>query len=76
MICETGHSNQAGGCCCPIHGNTCGFCPEHDRAEPPTGFSTQAEYLVSLPPLPESKGIGSIEELAASSDVWAKRLAS
>jgi hypothetical protein len=25
-----GHFNQAGGYCCPHHGNTCGHCHHHD----------------------------------------------
>lgn len=26
-----GHFNQAGGYCCPHHGNTCGHCHQYDR---------------------------------------------
>ncbi len=26
-----GHFNQAGGFCCPHHGNTCGHCYRYDR---------------------------------------------
>lgn len=28
-----GHYNQAGGYCCPHHGNTCGHCHEHDNRQ-------------------------------------------
>ncbi len=71
--CENGHSNQTGGCCCPAHGNTCGFCPEHDQANAPDGFDALAEYLVSQPGKPGA-GISSLDELAASSPAWGKRL--
>lgn len=73
VICKNGHQNEMGGCCCPAHGNTCGFCPEYNQAKPPKGFSTLAEYLVNQP-LPKAEGVGSLEELAASSPTWEKRL--
>ena len=31
MVHKDGHSNKAGGCCCPECGNTCGFHPEWNR---------------------------------------------
>lgn len=74
MICKDGHLNQADGCCCPAHGNTCGFCPEHNQKELPDGFSTFAEYLLSLPIPEEGVSINSFEDLAATSEAWAKRL--
>lgn len=49
MICENGHLNQADGCCCPTHGNTCGYHPEYSQGDSPEGFDTLAEYLMSLP---------------------------
>lgn len=49
MICTDGHQNQAGGCCCPIHGNTCGFHPEYDKSLAPAGYVTLAEYLNDQP---------------------------
>lgn len=73
MICENGHENEVGGCCCPIHGNTCGFCPEHDQAAPPEGFNTLAEHLISQPARAQA-GIGSLKDLAASSPAWEERL--
>ena len=29
----TGHTNQAGGMCCPHHGNTCGRCNQYNDDE-------------------------------------------
>jgi hypothetical protein len=26
-----GHYNQAGGFCCPHHGNTCGYCHQYNK---------------------------------------------
>lgn len=39
---KDGHSNQAGGCCCPDCGNTCGFHPEWQK-------SVSIEIVVLLP---------------------------
>lgn len=66
MICKDGHSNQAGGCCCPVHGNTCGFHPEY------TGRGNQTLLKGTL--VPELKPVTSLEELAERSPTWAKRL--
>jgi len=41
MIHKDGHSNQAGGCCCPSCGNTCGFHPE---------WQARATLTLNLPP--------------------------
>jgi hypothetical protein len=33
MAAVKGHRNQAGGNCCPHHGNTCGFCHQYDKRD-------------------------------------------
>ncbi len=48
-ISTDGHQNQAGGCCCPTCGNTCGFHPEYSQTVPPEGYDTLAEYLNDQP---------------------------
>ncbi len=48
-VCKDGHQNEAGGCCCSIHGNTCGFHPEYSQTIPPEGYDTLAEYLNDQP---------------------------
>ncbi len=64
---ENSHKNEAGGCCCPTCGNTCGFHSEH------TG-----EVLISRPiPIALDKPatvIASLEELTNKSDAWRRRL--
>jgi hypothetical protein len=64
MICKKdGHSNQSGGCCCPNHGNTCGFHPEY------AGIS-----VIIVRNSSDNIPITTLPQLAASSEAWKRRL--
>lgn len=68
IICKNGHKNQAGGCCCPLCGNTCGFHPEYpgrDESLPLVkGGLLRSEALTTT----------TLTQLAATSPAWGKRL--
>lgn len=67
-VCEGGHKNQAGGCCCPQCGNTCGFHPEWQRGSGiPLPLRTKQIW-------DNVDGSGEIEQLAQISPEWEQRL--
>lgn len=65
-ICKNGHPNEAGGCCCPVHGNTCGYHPEWSNSI----FSGKLSNQRKIDKIDKMD----IKELAALSPEWKERL--